>query len=651
MFKKLALVAALSFASQAAADHSTGSLLLNHQPTTLDMSAFNQPVLITGVPSFKDAEPGVVSVTRLTANTASLAFKEWDNYDGVHGEELVPYLIFEKGRYEYPDGTIIEAGQIDLSSNNKFVLFQEAFPEVPKLYLTAGTNNANRAFNVRSSSLTRQSFKTQLNYAESVNSNSVNEIVNYVAVYAPNNTVDMANGDTFVLNSELLNHMGIQVGSKQLFIQEEQSKDQETVHVRESVSILRIGESVFATDNSSYGGDTYSLRSVPLNTELTFTPGEQTGERGNIALNGTNGLTTSNFTASSTYSTYIPAAAFDGYNGGTLINSDTRGKTNSGAWLGYQNNAPQWLQVSFAKTAYITGFKTFVYTGAVTPGMSPRRVTLQVSDDNINFHDHETFTLDKVNENQFTLLSPAKGKHIRLVVHATHGHNAIVIGELEYYGQFIENDTTQPPTTEPSPDAITCASIKRETSNAVNGTYYVEPSNQYKGNGFQAYCNMTELDGGWTLVANHQDGLDALTTKTQVLPAEPGVLTDMQWRSIINSMQVGIMTIDEHGKIAFISKDKLLGGNCVATNEVASLTFPPVPFDVALLWHDEVVGCSSTGLDYSYIALSTKHTSRSDSHLTVGASLYQHGTKFDIWPYTHAKYSGAEQNQLLIYVK
>ncbi|MBE0370650.1 hypothetical protein [Pseudoalteromonas aurantia] len=58
-----------------------------------------------------------------------------------------------------------------------------------------------------------------------------------------------------------------------------------------------------------------------------------------------------------------------------------------------------------------------------------------------------------------------------------------------------------------------------------------------------------------------------------------------------------------------------------------------------------------TGLDYSYISLSTKHTSRADAYLTVGASLYQHSTKFDIWPYLDSRYIGAELDQLRIYVK
>ncbi|WP_036975009.1 hypothetical protein [Pseudoalteromonas luteoviolacea] len=83
----------------------------------------------------------------------------------------------------------------------------------------------------------------------------------------------------------------------------------------------------------------------------------------------------------------------------------------------------------------------------------------------------------------------------------------------------------------------------------------------------------------------------------------------------------------------------------------ADLSQPKVPYDTAVLWQHEGTGCSLSGLDYSFISLSTKPTSRGDGYTRNGASLYQHNVKFDLWPYNNGVYSGAEQNSLLYYVK
>lgn len=632
-------------------EYSVGTVEVTDKAYQLTINEISEPILIMGVPSYKDKEAGVISVQKTASNDFSVKFREWSTLDEHHDIEVVPYLAIDQGRYTLDDGTILEAGTLNLTSKNKLLVFQEEFPQVPKLFLSATSNNSAHAFNVRTSDLTRQSYKITLDYAENVSSNFTAESVNYLAIYSPSSNVTMPNGESLIVNTELLNHSGTRINDSRLFIHEERTADSEVTHVNESVSILNFEGKIFATSNTTYGGDTFSFRNENLYPGLTFLPAEETGTNKNIALNKTNGLSESHYSASTFYPGYTPASAFDGYDSATKINVDSLGKVSNGAWLGYQKNTPQWLQVAFTQVAYISGFKLFVYEGARKGGMAPQEITLQVSNDNITFEDHESFTLQNVNQSVVTLDEPAFGRYVRLVVKSNYGHNAIVIGELEYYGKFVQGQIDLSEPTPLDPNAITCASIYAETPNASDGVYYLEPSSLHKGNGFNAYCDMTNLDGGWTLVANHKDAQDSLATKNFVEPTELGVLTDDKWQSVLTSMQIGIMTVDENNKVAFISKKKLQRSLCVKISDVSSLSYPVVPYDTAYLWHDEVSGCSSTGLDYSYISLSTQYTSRADAYLTVGASLYQHATKFDIWPYINTRYSGAEQDQLRIYVK
>lgn len=617
---------------------------------TVSIAGFNDPIIILGIPSFNEADAGVASISNVTSTSFDIKFKEWPYLDGLHNTETVPYLIIERGRHLLNDGSIWEAESFTQNKGNKQILFQESFVHAPKLLLTSQTQNETDAFTSRAWSVTNQSFSSNLSEQENGNDH-VNEVIGYLAVYSSANNGNLDDGYQYTLESESINQAGFTNAFGTISLQEEQSKDTELSHFLEVISILTISNLTFATDNTMYADDTMSLRIEPSSiSELVLEQGEVTGPNSNIALVGTNGLSSNNFTASTTYSLDSPTGAFDGYNSSTLINNDATGKVNRGIWLTLSGNQNQWIQVDFTKQAYITGFGLFLYSGASDPGMGVKDVTLQVSDDNINFYDHESFTIPKTLEHYVTLEQPVIGRYIRLYIHNNHGHSYLDIGELEYYGSFVVSSGNTPPDPTPLHNA-TCQTIKDAQPLSASGIYQIDPDGDNGLASFDAYCEMDKRGGGWTLVAHHSDGLNAITESEVIDLSTYSVLPQSKWQSIRNSMTTGMMFVDENQKITTISKSNLINGNCQSISSTDSLSSPPIPYDIGLIWQSEASGCSLSGLDYSFISLSIKSTSRGSGYLTIGAALYQHHTGFDIWPYTDTRYSGAEQDQLLYYVK
>lgn len=182
----------------------------------------------------------------------------------------------------------------------------------------------------------------------------------------------------------------------------------------------------------------------------------------------------------------------------------------------------------------------------------------------------------------------------------------------------------------------TCATIKDLYPSAKSGYYQIDPDDAGPLQPFTAYCEMEIEGGGWTLVANHKDGLIPQVKPEGVKIDEKGILSDERWQALRALMTTGMMFVDEKGKVSRISATKLLNGNC----KPLDTTLKPTD---GRLWHHENSGCDGTGWDYSMIYLG--------SFSIYGASLYEHSVvKFDVWGYG-IEWSYDLQDELLYYIK
>lgn len=201
---------------------------------------------------------------------------------------------------------------------------------------------------------------------------------------------------------------------------------------------------ITATDATNNQADTESISLSALEVENVLfelsvninSNFERTGPNGNLALIGTNGVTAARITASSQSGNYTPEGAFDGYSlystPGVLekINPDAQEPVDQGVWFS-GSGMDSWIQVEFENPVNISGFR-IVNTVNYELSM-PKDVILQTSMDGIDFTDHESFTLNQVQDQTISLSTSVSSKFIRLHILRNFGQGDINIDELEIF--------------------------------------------------------------------------------------------------------------------------------------------------------------------------------------------------------------------------
>ncbi len=220
------------------------------------------PVVIAAPPTFHGSDPGAVRLRSVSADSFEASFQEWAYLDGVHVAEDLPFTVWQAGRQEMLDGSLWEAGTFPLSSLRAWQAetFSEAFPAPPALFLTVQTFRGADPVTVRARNVTAGGFEAALFEEESLlTPGHTTEEVGYLAVYSPQGSGAIG-GTPYLLQSPSVDHRFVPVLSSTLRLQEEQSQDPETGHARETLSVLALGDLLFAQQVSSQGSDTTALR-------------------------------------------------------------------------------------------------------------------------------------------------------------------------------------------------------------------------------------------------------------------------------------------------------------------------------------------------------------------------------------------------------
>ena len=139
----------------------SNSISLDHNWKTVTlMRTYDDPVVITGPPSYNGSDPSTVRVRNVTSNSFETQIDEWDYLNPIHSPEVISYMVLEAGQHTLADGTTVLAGNregqthevqsYDLGTTfnglggrlrmQHFVIRRELLQKIPKVWVPDGFN-------------------------------------------------------------------------------------------------------------------------------------------------------------------------------------------------------------------------------------------------------------------------------------------------------------------------------------------------------------------------------------------------------------------------------------------------------------------------------------------------------------------------------
>lgn len=277
---------------------------------------FVDPIIIVSPPAVDNTKsPMLVSITDVTSTGFSLFLSAWGQPFHPSLGETVSYMVFERGVTSLPDGSRIVAGSLVVDDSGFFPgAFPLTFSSTPVMVSTAvyGIEQTPRA--VRFDQITQSDFQVRTQFQEKRDNDSGETIeVNYLAMLPGRYT-----GPSFEIEAGFagspVNHLpqtvnftqpfgGLPVvaaamqsfndadpsamrlrsltdSSASLYIQEEQSLDEEMVHGNETVGYIAVrNSSMFSfRDHGGSAGAGYWTMTSRLNDEFALTDRDGAGK-------------------------------------------------------------------------------------------------------------------------------------------------------------------------------------------------------------------------------------------------------------------------------------------------------------------------------------------------------------------------------------
>ncbi|MEM9147014.1 MAG: Ig-like domain-containing protein [Pseudomonadota bacterium] len=228
----------------------------------------DDPSVVVGPPSFNGSQALTIRVRNVTETGFELQMDEWGYLNGRHLTETVGWLAVSAGTHRLGDGRVISAGSTESGTGLTNETFDAGFASAPIVLGQVTSVRDPETVALRLDAVTASGFAHRLQEAEAEDGKHLDEELAWIAVEAGAGALDAGHVtggvdhrrrdvefDGFDEAPALLAAMQTTEGGNPatlrlrdpwsaegagLFVQEEQSRDRETWHVREDVGYVAL---------------------------------------------------------------------------------------------------------------------------------------------------------------------------------------------------------------------------------------------------------------------------------------------------------------------------------------------------------------------------------------------------------------------------
>jgi len=260
-----------------------GSISVNGTTSRIDFKKdYTNPIVIAYIETDNDYTPVATRISNVSQTGFDIQLQSPDYITSTHGAETVSYMVVEEGSWALPDGTLIEAGNLDtnLTVNTGYnsVSFNSAFGGRPAILTHVQSDNDPAFVTTRQRSGNASGFEVTLEEEEITQFTAHGtETIGWVAIETGTGTHDGANWiagtQGSVSNANRTISVGGAIGSGlsvvadqstrnggdsswargrgtsatdfSVSIQEEQSRDTEVKHTNENVDYFAFNPGLF----------------------------------------------------------------------------------------------------------------------------------------------------------------------------------------------------------------------------------------------------------------------------------------------------------------------------------------------------------------------------------------------------------------------
>ncbi|MBF0196305.1 MAG: tandem-95 repeat protein, partial [Planctomycetes bacterium] len=146
------------------------------------IKSYVNPIVIMS-PLFSDGtDPATLRVRNVASNSFEFQVDEWDYQDGSRASSTIGYLVLESGAHRLPDGTIIQAGSIDVDENWSTISFPLTFSSTPVVVAQVSTYNSSEAAAMRPRNISTSSMQMHIESEKQNGQDHATETVHWVAI-------------------------------------------------------------------------------------------------------------------------------------------------------------------------------------------------------------------------------------------------------------------------------------------------------------------------------------------------------------------------------------------------------------------------------------------------------------------------------------